>query len=283
MQLFNKFKLYIDLFRLTKPTGFVLLFWPCAWGLALGSDKIDWNLMLLFFVGSIIMRSAGCIINDLIDKDLDPKVARTRNRPIASGKISTKESIIILFFLLFLGLQILLMLNNLAIFIALSSMILVFLYPFSKRFTNYPQAVLGIVFNTGILIAYAAANNTLTPESFLLYISGLFWTIGYDTIYGFQDIEYDKKIGIKSTSIIFVKMPRFFVVLVYSISIAFLLFAIYKKYENLTELGLIFLILAFTHMLWQVNNLKNDFSKCEYLFKSNMITGGLIFLSIIFS
>ncbi|MEQ9115332.1 MAG: 4-hydroxybenzoate octaprenyltransferase [Rickettsiales bacterium] len=281
MQLLNKIKLYTDLVRITKPAGFILLFWPCAWGLALGENDIDWFKMLLFFTGSIVMRSAGCIINDLADKQIDKEVKRTRNRPLASGRILVCEAIILLSSLLCVGVFILMQLNVLAIKLALAIMVLVILYPFAKRFTYFPQIILGLSFNSGVFIAYASVNNGLAAAAILLYLSGVFWTIGYDTIYGFQDISDDKKIGVKSTSVLFENKPRLFVMSAYSISFAFLLLSLYSETENFTTISLIFTIITFAHFFWQSNALKDKkFNKCASLFKSNMLVGGLIFLAI---
>ena len=193
----KKIKIFIELTRLNKPIGYMLLFWPCLWGLTL-TFMPDANLekyfiyIIYFFLGSILMRSAGCITNDIIDKDLDKKVARTKNRPIAAGKISVKESFFYIIALCSLALLILLQFNTLTIILGISSMTLAFTYPFMKRLTYWPQLFLGITFNWGIILAGSSILNTITPEIILLYIGAIFWTLGYDTIYGYQDIKDDE-------------------------------------------------------------------------------------------
>ena len=186
-------KNFIELTRLNKPTGFMLLFWPCSWGLAY-AFYFDQNLknfllfLMLFFLGSVLMRSAGCIFNDIVDRDLDKKVKRTKDRPIASGKISIELSLFYVVILCLIAFIILLQFNKLTIFLGLASMILAFFYPFMKRITYWPQLFLSLTFNWGIIMAYAAVNNNISVEIVLLYASAIFWTLGYDTIYGTQDI-----------------------------------------------------------------------------------------------
>ena len=204
----EKFQTFIQLTRLNKPIGFLLLFWPCVWGLTLGyyfnNETILYlKYMILFFFGSVLMRSAGCIFNDIVDKDLDKKVERTKERPIASGKISVSEAFIYIVFLCLIAFLILLQFNLLTIILGMSSMILAFVYPFMKRITYWPQFFLGLTFNWGIIMGWTSITNSISIEPFILYISAIFWTLGYDTIYGLQDIYDDEIIGVKSTSIKF--------------------------------------------------------------------------------
>ena len=218
----EQLKLFIDLTRLDKPIGYMLLFWPCAWGLTLGYDfnsgfKIYFFYLTLFFLGSVLMRSAGCIVNDIADKNYDKKVSRTKNRPIASDKISLRSAYFYSALLCLMAFLILLNFNNFTIFLALGSMPLAFLYPFMKRFTYWPQLFLGITFNYGILIGWASINYEISLISIIIYIGAIFWTLAYDTIYGFQDIKDDEIIGLKSTSIKFKKNPYYFLTLCYSI------------------------------------------------------------------
>ena len=188
----------------------MLLFWPCSWGLAY-SFTSDQNLKLflyyltLFLAGSILMRSAGCIFNDIVDKDYDKKVKRTKERPIASGQISVERSLAYVFILCILAFFILVQFNFLTILLGLGSMILAFSYPFMKRITFWPQLFLGLTFNWGMIMAWSSINNSISPEILILYLSAIFWTLGYDTIYGAQDMSDDEIIGIKSTSIKFKK------------------------------------------------------------------------------
>ena len=192
----------IDLMRLKNPTGFLLLYFPCVFGLFLASsDFVDLWYLALFLFGSIMMRGAGCIVNDIVDHEIDQQVARTKNRPIASGRVSVEQAVYLLIILLLLCLPILFFLSASAILIALCSLFLVTLYPFMKRITYWPQAFLGITFNIGVLIAYATIAGTLDLIAIVAYIGCIFWTLGYDTIYGFMDIEDDQKIGVKSSAI----------------------------------------------------------------------------------
>ena len=185
----SQLKLFIELTRLKKPIGFMLLFWPCIWGLTL---VYDFNSSLnnyfffgsLFLAGSILMRSAGCIVNDIVDKNFDKKVERTKNRPIASGKVTVKLALIYSIVLCVLAFLVLINFNKFTIYMALLSMPLAFTYPLMKRITYWPQLFLGITFNWGILMAWTAMNNTFTAEIVLLFVSAIFWTLGYDTIYG---------------------------------------------------------------------------------------------------
>ena len=195
----------------------MLLFWPCAWGLTLAYDFSS-NLnnyffyLILFFLGSIFMRSAGCIVNDILDKEFDAKVFRTKNRPIASGKVSIKLGIFYSIILCFLALLVLLNFNSFTIILALGSMPLAFTYPLMKRFTYWPQLFLGITFNYGLILGWTAIKGDIEIIPILFYIGAIFWTLGYDTIYGYQDIKDDEIIGLKSTSIKFKgKAKRIFV------------------------------------------------------------------------
>ena len=209
----EKLKIIIELTRLSKPIGFMLLFWPCLWGLTLAyyfnnETIIYLKYVALFLLGSILMRSAGCIFNDIVDRDFDKKVARTKNRPIASGKISVFESFIYVIILCLASLLVLLQFNKLTIILGMSSMIFAFSYPFMKRITYWPQLFLGLTFNWGIIMGWSALTNNISIEPLLLYISAIFWTLGYDTIYGLQDIHDDEIIGVKSTSIKFKNNPK---------------------------------------------------------------------------
>ena len=226
-------KLFIGLTRLNKPIGFMLLFWPCSWGLAF-AYSINQNLklfvyyLILFFLGSVLMRSAGCIFNDIVDKDFDKKVQRTKSRPIASGRISVNRALIYVFILCAIAFLVLIQFNFFTIMLGMSSMLLAFSYPFMKRITYWPQLFLGITFNWGIIMAWTAMNIDLSKEIFILYLSAIFWTLGYDTIYGAQDMSEDEIIGLKSTSIKFKKNIRMFVSISYLISIALIVYLFYE-------------------------------------------------------
>ena len=225
----NQLNLFIELTRLKKPIGFMLLFWPCIWGLTLVYDfnsSINnyFFFSFLFLAGSILMRSAGCIINDIADKNFDQKVERTKNRPIASGKVSVKLALIYSIALCGLAFLVLINFNKFTIYMALLSMPLAFTYPLMKRITYWPQLFLGITFNYGLILAWISVSNDISLVSIAFYVGAIFWTLGYDTIYGFQDIKDDEIIGVKSTSIKFKNDPKKFLLFCYSIFIVSLIF-----------------------------------------------------------
>ena len=226
--------IFINLTRLNKPIGFMLLFWPCSWGLAY-AFKYNQNLELfiyylfLFFLGSVLMRSAGCIVNDIVDKNFDKKVERTKDRPIASGIISIKKSFFYVLILCSLAFGILIQFNFLTIILGMSSMLLAFTYPFMKRITYWPQLFLGLTFNWGIIMAWTSITGYISFEIIVLYLSAIFWTLGYDTIYGVQDVEDDEIIGMKSTSIKFKNNIKFFVTFCYFLSSIFLIYLFHNK------------------------------------------------------
>ena len=203
----NKIFSFLSLIRISKPNGIYLLYLPCAFGILLGTKENQYPIyyLFIFFLGSFLMRSAGCIINDLWDRNIDKLVDRTKNRPIACGLVSETEALIYLFFLLSLSLVILLQLPILAQKISLFSMILVVTYPLMKRFTFYPQLFLGVTYNLGVIIGFITTNGTINSAIFIAYLGFIFWTLTYDTIYGFLDIEDDKKIAVKSLSILLEK------------------------------------------------------------------------------
>ena len=211
----HQIKLFIELTRLNKPIGYMLLFWPCAWGLTLAynfsGEIITYVFYLfLFLSGAILMRSAGCIINDIADRKFDSKVLRTKNRPIASGKISLKQGLIYSTILCLIAFLVLVQFNYLTIILALGSMPLAFTYPFMKRFTYWPQLFLGITFNYGLILGWTSIENNISVIPIIFYFGAIFWTLGYDTIYGFQDIKDDEIIGLKSASIKFKSNPHLF-------------------------------------------------------------------------
>ena len=264
-------KIFIDLTRLNKPIGFMLLFWPCTWGLAY-ANGLNQNVnlfiyyLILFFLGSVLMRSAGCIFNDIIDKDFDKKVKRTKKRPIASGKISVISGLIYVLFLCFLALFILLQFNLLTIGLGLGSMLLAFSYPFMKRLTYWPQLFLGITFNWGIIMSYAAFSGHISNEIFYLYLSAIFWTLGYDTIYGAQDMKDDEIIGVKSTSIKFKKNIKLFVSICYFLAVIILI-CLFNKSIGLNFFTAL-LLMFFLSLIYQLKifNEKNPLSCLKAFF-----------------
>ena len=282
----KKLQTYIELTRINKPTGYMLLFWPCLWGLTLSYDfTTEINNFLfysfLFFLGSILMRSAGCIINDVVDRDFDKKVERTKNRPIASGKISVIKALVLSCALCFIALIVLLQFNKITILMAIASMPLAFTYPYMKRFTYWPQLYLGITFNYGLLLGWTSTQGFISVIPIIFYMGAIFWTLGYDTIYGFQDINDDEIIGVKSTSIKFKKNPKIFITTCYIITIISIILTGYLM--NLNNLFFIFCIIPIIHLFFfQIKNLDTSREKiCLKIFKSNNYFGLIIFLNIL--
>ena len=282
----NQLNLFIELTRLKKPIGFMLLFWPCAWGLTLAynfQEKLNYYFfyLILLFFGSVLMRSAGCIVNDILDREFDAKVFRTKDRPIASGKVSVKLGIFYSIFLCLLALIVLLNFNLFTIFLALGSMPLAFSYPLMKRYTYWPQLFLGITFNYGLILGWTIIKAQIDPIIIVFYTGAIFWTLAYDTIYGFQDIKDDEIIGLKSTSIKFKNKPYFFLFLCYSIFLLSLFVVGYLM--DLNKIYLLFFFLIVIQMYYfQLKKLQlSNPDNCLNVFKSNNILGALVFLSLI--
>ena len=282
----NQLNLFIELTRLKKPIGYMLLFWPCAWGLTISYDfSNEINLYLfhffLFLTGAILMRSAGCIVNDIADRKFDKKVVRTKHRAIASGKVSIILGLFYSSVLCLLALIVLVNFNTLTIILAIMSMPLAFTYPLMKRFTYWPQLYLGITFNYGLILGWTSIINEISLVPIIFYVGAIFWTLGYDTIYGYQDIKDDEIIGLKSTSIKFKKKPNIFLYTCYSIFLISLFLVGYiLKFNNFYY---IFFLMAIIHLYYfQINQLDiKKPSNCLKIFKSNNILGLLIFLGLI--
>jgi len=278
----KKISIFIELTRLNKPIGFLLLFWPCLWGLTLANYQNQNNLtyiyyLILFFLGSVLMRSVGCIINDIVDKKFDKKVLRTKFRPIASGEISVLNALVYVFILCLLALIILLQFNFLTISLGIASMFLAFSYPYMKRFTYWPQLFLGLTFNWGIIMAWTAMNNAISIEPIILYISAIFWTLGYDTVYGLQDIKDDEIIGLKSTAIKFKNSAKIFVGACYFLFTLFLLSLAIIMDAN--KYFYILLIVVILQLFYQIRTFKKDNpTSCLKVFKSNNYVGLVVFL-----
>jgi len=282
----KQLNLFIELIRLKKPIGFMLLFWPCSWGLTLAYDFSN-NLnnyffyLTLFFAGSVLMRSAGCIVNDILDKEFDKKVLRTKNRPIASGIISIKLGLSYVIFLCFFALMILLNFNIFTIILALGSMPLAFSYPLMKRYTYWPQLFLGITFNYGLILGWVCITNQIVLVPIILYIGAIFWTLGFDTIYGYQDIKDDEIIGVKSTSIKFKKNPKLFLTICYSIfTISLITTGFFMKFNSMFYLCL---SIPIVHLfLYQIYNFNFKDSKNSLkIFKSNNLLGVIVLFNIL--
>ena len=273
----------IDVTRLSKPIGFLLLFWPCAWGLSLAhyfqrDINTFFSHLVLFFFGSVLMRSAGCIVNDIVDEKIDKKVFRTKKRPIASGSLSKELAWTYVLILCALAFLVLIQFNFLTICLGIFSMFFAFSYPFMKRFTYWPQLFLGLTFNWGIIMAWASITNDISYLPILLYMGAIFWTLVYDTIYGTQDISDDELIGVKSTAIKFKNNINQFVMGCYLLSsIIFVLIMLNLKINY----SFMFTIFFITTLFYQVKIFKvNNSSSCLRAFKINNFSGLFIFLSL---
>ncbi len=273
---------YAQLMRLERPIGWWLLLLPCWWGLALGQLANGGGLPnlwhgALFLIGAIVMRGAGCVLNDMADRDIDAKVARTQNRPIAAGRILRSQAFIFLSVLSLMGLLVLLQFNSFTVWLGIASLAIVAVYPFMKRFTNWPQFVLGLAFNWGALVGWAATHGSLPAAPLFLYASGIFWTLAYDTIYAHQDKDDDILIGVKSTALLFGENSKRWLALFFAGFVICAALALrqvdagYAAWFGLAAAGL--------HGFWQVQHFQhNDGAGCLKLFKSNR-TLGIMFLA----
>ena len=284
--MFQKLNLFIELTRLKKPIGYMLLFWPCLWGLTIAYDFTGellnfYKYLIFFLAGAILMRSAGCIINDISDKNFDKKVERTKFRPIASGKISIKLALFYASTLCLLALLILINFNFFTIVLAICSIPLAFTYPLIKRFTHWPQLYLGITFNYGIILGWTSINPEIDIKPLVFYFGAIFWTLGYDTIYGFQDIKDDEIIGVKSTSILFKNNSKMFLNIVFFLFVVF-----YLTMGFLMKFNLAFFILSiipishlFLYQIKKFDPLNPDI--CLGTFESNNLFGLIIFANLL--
>ncbi len=275
---------YLRLIRFDRPIGTWLLLFPCWWSLALAAAAAgawpDWRLALLFAVGALVMRGAGCTVNDLADRDYDARVARTATRPLPSGQITPRQALVFLALQLLAGLLVLVQLNGFAIILGLAALPLVFAYPFLKRFTYWPQAWLGLTFNWGALMGWAAVYGGLAWPPALLYAAGLCWTLGYDTIYAHQDKEDDALIGVKSTALRLGNRTRPWLAGFYGAAAALLTAA-----GLAAGLGWPFLLAvaaAAAHFAWQVAGLDTENPKdCLLRFKSNRFVGWILLAGLL--
>jgi 4-hydroxybenzoate polyprenyltransferase len=264
--------------RFDRPIGWWLLFWPGAWAIALaGGVRDHWSMIAWFLLGAIAMRGAGCVYNDIVDRDLDAKVERTRSRPLASGAISLKLAWTWLAALALVGLVVLLQLRLYAQVVALASIALVAAYPFMKRITWWPQAWLGLVFSWAALVGWSEIAGSLTLPGLLLYAGSIFWVIGYDTIYALQDKEDDALVGIKSSALRMGRHVRPGVAMLYALALALWAFAIWQIRSQ--GLALLALLPMAVHLLWQVATLKEDGADPLAKFRSNRFAGLLMFLA----
>lgn len=273
---------YARLARLDRPIGTWLLLLPCWWGqvLAAGSIfKISLSQFTLFAMGAILMRSAGCVVNDLWDQDLDAQVERTRMRPLPAGEITRRQAFHFLALLLAPSFLILLCLGKLAILLGILSLALVAAYPLMKRLTWWPQLFLGFTFNWGILLAWAAVQGALPLAAFVLYAAGILWTLAYDTIYAHQDIEDDMRAGIKSTALLFGENSKTAVKVFFAAAIVFIVMA--KLMSTASPLLFLFTAPLIAHAVWQMRKWdpRSPASSLQ-IFKSNAVFGGLVLLML---
>ncbi|UES56395.1 4-hydroxybenzoate octaprenyltransferase [Roseibium aggregatum] len=272
---------YARLARWERPIGWWLLLWPCFWSAALaavagGKAWPDPWHMVLFFIGAVAMRGAGCTYNDLVDVDIDSKVERTRTRPIPAGQVSRLQAKIFLVVQALIGLAVLLQFNTYTIWLGIASLLPVAVYPFMKRITNWPQLFLGFAFSWGALMGWAAAFGSLSWSPVFLYVGGICWTIGYDTIYAHQDKEDDALVGVKSTARLFDEHTKPALILLYSCATAlFFLAAIFADAGPAAFIGI---LAGVIHLGWQIVVLDiDDGDQCLQLFRSNGTYGWILF------
>lgn len=273
---------YLKLARADKPIGTWLLLWPCWWSLALAAEGRlpDGRLLVLFGLGALIMRAAGCTINDIVDRDFDARVARTRDRPLASGAISLFQAFVFLGILLGLGFLVLIQLNRAAVALGAAALVPVVIYPFMKRITWWPQAFLGLTFNWGALLGWTAATGGLAPPAVALYAAGIAWTLGYDTIYAHQDKADDEIVGIKSSARRLGARTRPWLFVFYGIAVAGI--ALAGALAGLAWPFYPLLALAAGQLFWQAARVDIDApADCLAKFKSNTWAGALVFAAIV--
>jgi 4-hydroxybenzoate polyprenyltransferase len=276
---------YLRLSRFDRPIGALLLLMPCWWSAALAAVHAGaafpniWHLAL-FFVGAFVMRGAGCTWNDIVDRDIDPLVERTRSRPIPSGQVSLKQALAYAVLQSLVGFLVLIQFNAFAIGVGVASLAIVALYPFMKRITYWPQIVLGLAFSWGALMGWAGAFGRLDPAAFVLYAGSICWVIGYDTIYAHQDREDDALVGVKSTALLFGERTKLMLALFYGLAVALIAWA-----GSLAGAGTIFALglAAFAvHLAWQIWRLDiADPDICLAVFKSNRDAGLILFAGIV--
>ncbi len=272
---------YLRLARADRPIGTWLLLLPCWWSLSLASPSWpDGKMLVLFVIGSLVMRGAGCTVNDIVDREFDARVARTAARPIPSGQVSVRQAVVFLALQLLLGLVVLLQFNAFAIGLGIGSLVLIVLYPFMKRITYWPQLFLGLTFNWGALLGWAAVKGGLGLSAAVLYAAGIFWTLGYDTIYAHQDKEDDILIGVKSTALKFGAATGPWLIGFYAITVCLLAMTGY-----LAEMAWPFylaLIMGASQLAWQIRTVDiTDPKNCLAKFKSNRNFGLIILAGII--
>jgi 4-hydroxybenzoate polyprenyltransferase len=272
---------YLRLMRLDRPIGTWLLLLPGWWSIALAAkDWPDPRLLFLFGIGAVVMRGAGCTFNDVVDCGFDGRVARTAARPIPSGAVTPLQAVLFLALQLVAGLLILLQFNATSVALGAASLVLVFTYPFMKRITYWPQAWLGLTFNWGALLGWATADGGLNWAPVLLYIGGIFWTLGYDTIYAHQDKQDDALIGVRSTALRLGTATPYWLIGFYALAVV--LFAGAGWVADLSWPFFLVLLLAAIQLFWQIRTLDIDDSQnCLEKFKSNRVFGWVMMIAIV--
>jgi 4-hydroxybenzoate polyprenyltransferase len=283
---------YAQLARWDRPIGWQLLLWPCFWAVTLAADAAPQDLspsfgelliyLLLFFIGAVAMRGAGCTYNDLVDHDIDMEVARTRSRPLPSGRVSRSDAKLFLGVQALVGFLVLIQFNGFSIGLGIASLAVVAIYPFAKRFTDWPQFFLGLAFSWGALMGWAVVYGSLSWPAFWLYVAAVAWTIGYDTIYAHQDKEDDELIGVRSTARLFGDHTKGWLMGLYGATLFFLLLSFSAAGAGV--FAYLALIVAAVMFAWQILILDiNNPDQCLTLFKFNTKVGGIIFLGLMLS
>jgi len=275
---------YLRLMRLHQPTGIWLLLWPCWWSIALATDKPwpDVYLLGLFFIGAVVIRGAGCVINDIVDGHIDAKVERTKDRPLASGKLTRLNALWLLAILLSIGLVVVLQMKLIVLALSLLAFIPVIAYPFMKRLIAWPQLFLGATFNLGAIVGWAAATGSINVYPVILYLACFFWTLGYDTIYAHQDKKDDSKIGVKSTAVSMGNKSKIYIASFYFIMILLLMMLGSKIFVHHNLVYHSSLLLGLFHLAWQVKTVNlGKPESCMRKFRSNTVFGWIIFFGIL--
>ncbi len=280
MSMADRIKIYAQLMRLDKPIGILLLLWPMLWGLWFAARGLpDWHVLVIFVLGTILMRSAGCVINDFADRNIDPHVERTKHRPMAAGRVSSKEALLLATGLSVCAFLLILPLNQLTILLSVPALFLAGTYPFTKRFFAMPQAYLGIAFSFGIPMAFAAQTNSLPPIVWILMLANLFWVIAYDTAYAMVDKPDDLKIGIKTSAITFGRFDVLGVMLCHACFIAIML--VIGQWQQMNPVYYAGLMVATGLMTYQYTLIRNrDRALCFKAFLHNNWVGTVMFISI---
>lgn len=267
--------------RMDRSIGTFLLLWPTLWALWLAGDgRPDPSIVLIFILGTFVMRAAGCIVNDYADRDFDLHVNRTKSRPLANSKVSTKNALILFFVLIFIALLLVLQLNTKSILLSFVALFLAILYPFTKRFTQLPQCFLGLAFSMGIPMAYTALTNTLPHEAWLIFFGNFFWIVAYDTIYAIADREDDLTIGVKSTAILFGQYDKFIIGLLHLTALTIFGYIAYHWQISWHFYPFLFLAMCFAiYQQWLIKD--RDAKNCFQAFLNNNWIGAMIYCGIV--